>query len=88
MSVPGYSITVHSSLTTPILLAGAPRTLTIFNGTALAAVVFGMHSLIAILLAVPICVMIHIVAMLLAKRDPYFFQVILRHIRKKPYYRV
>ena len=84
MAVAGFNITIHNSLTTPILLGGVPRRLAILNGTACAAITFGLHSL----LAIPVCVVIHGVAMLLAKKDPYFFQIIMRHIRKKPYYRV
>ena len=84
MSTPGFSIAIHNSLTSPILLAGVPRQLAILNGTLAAAVVFGLHSLWIL----PVCLGLHVGAMMLAKKDPYFFQVILRHIHKKSYYRV
>ena len=84
MSVPGFNIPIHNSLTTPILLGGVPRKLAILNGTMGAAFLFGLHSLWII----PICAVVHVGAMMLAKRDPYFFQVGLRHIRKRPYYKV
>lgn len=84
MSTPGFSIAVHNSLTTRILLGGVPRKLAILNGTLCAAIVFGLHSLWII----PVCLGVHLVALFFAKKDPYFFEVMLRHIRKKPYYRV
>lgn len=84
MSTPGYNVTIHNSLTAPILMGGVPRQLAILNGTFCAAVTFGLHSL----LAIPVCFLIHIAAMLMAKKDPYFFQVGLRHIRQKSYYKV
>ena len=84
MSTPGFNIVVHNSLTTRILMGGVPRKLAILNGTLCAAMVFGLHSLWII----PVCAVVHIAAMIAAKKDPYFFEVVLRHIRKKPYYRV
>ena len=80
----GYRIPIHHALTTPILLGGAPRTFAILNGTLCATLTLGLHSF----LALPICALLHIGAVFLAKRDPYFFQVIVRHLKKKPYYRV
>jgi type IV secretory pathway TrbD component len=39
----GYEISLHRSLTEPILLAGAPRSIAIVNGTLSAAVGLGLH---------------------------------------------
>ena len=84
MATPGYTIPIHSSLTTPIMLGGAPRKFSIINGTILAAVTLGLQSFYAI----PICVIAQVVAVYYTKKDPYFFEVILRHVKQKIYYRV
>lgn len=82
MSTPGYHIAIHSSLTTPLLMAGAPRTFTLLNGTFAAAATLGLHSFYAI----PVCAIIQIVMAALTKKDPYCGPVIIRHIRQKNYY--
>ena len=80
----GYRIPIHHALTTPIMVGGAPRVFAILNGTIFAALTLGLHSLIAC----PIGIVSHLLAVYLAKRDPYFFQVIVRHLKKKSFYRV
>lgn len=82
METAGYRIKLHNAFTTPIMLAGAPRQFTILNGTLCAALVLGLHAFYLL----PLFVILHAVAVLLAKRDPYFFEVLLRHIRQKKYY--
>jgi type IV secretion system protein VirB3 len=84
MATPGFAVPIHKSLTRPLLLAGVPRQLAIINGTVAAATTLGLQSLYAL----PVCILVHLIAVALAKKDPYFFQIILRHIRKKSYYRV
>lgn len=84
MKAPGSVITLHKSLTSPMLLAGAPRDIAILNGTLCAAVTLGLQSFYAL----PICIGIHVVSVVAAKKDPYFFKVLLRHLRKKKYYDV
>ena len=84
MSVPGFHIKVHNSLTTPLLMAGAPRQFTIINATIWAAVLLGLQSLWAI----PGWIILQSVAVMLTKRDPYFFPVILRHLKQKIFYKV
>lgn len=82
MTTPGYRIKLHQSLITPMMLGGVPRKFAILNGTLCAAFVLGLHTLYIL----PISLIIHVVAVVMAKRDPYFFDVILRHIRQKKYY--
>ena len=82
MPVAGYQIPIHHSLTQPILLAGVPRRFAVLNGTIAAAIVLGLHSLWGI----PICLILHMVAVVLTKRDPYFFEIMRRHIKQKSYY--
>jgi type IV secretion system protein TrbD len=66
------------------MLAGVPRRLALLNGTAFAAVTFGLHSLWCI----PIFLAVHVAGIVLAKRDPYFLEVIVRHLRHRPFYGV
>ena len=80
----GFRIPLHTALTTPILLGGVPRRLALLNGTAFAAVTFGLHSLWCI----PLFVAIHLGCAALARRDPYFLEVVVRHLRHRPYYGV
>ena len=84
MTTPGYQVTIHNALTTPLLMAGVPRRFAILNGTAAAAITFGLHSWYAI----PICAILHVVAAFLTKKDPYFFSIMTRHIKQKNYYQV
>ena len=83
-NTPGYQIKVHSSLTQPLLMGGAPRQFTILNSTIWAALLLGMQSIWAI----PCWIILHFGAVMLTKKDPYFFQVILRHIRQKIFYKI
>jgi type IV secretion system protein TrbD len=80
----GYRIRLHNSLTTPLLLAGAPRQFTILNGTLCAALVLGLHAIYML----PVFIILHLVAVLLTKKDPYFFEVMLRHLKQKKFYMV
>lgn len=78
----GYRIPIHHSLTEQILLGGVPRDIAILNGTLAAALGLGMHSFIPL----PICIIVHVVAMFAAKKDPLFFECFKRHIQQKSYY--
>ena len=42
-SVPGFEVVLHRSLTEPILLAGAPRSFAILNGTLAASIGLGLR---------------------------------------------
>jgi type IV secretion system protein VirB3 len=84
MATPGFRVKLHSSLIMPLMLAGAPRRFTILNWTIGAAVVLGLQAFYAL----PVFIILHIVAVVLAKKDPYFFEVLLRSLRKRKYYDV
>jgi type IV secretory pathway TrbD component len=84
MSVPGFLVKIHNSLTTPILSAGVPRQFMILNGTLVAAITFGMQSLYGI----PIGIILHVAMAMMTKKDPNFFQAMLRHIKQKSHYDV
>lgn len=80
--IPGYTVPLYRSLTTPLLLAGAPRAMAILNGTLTTALGLGLHCLYAI----PLGVVVHVVAVLAAKHDPQYFEVLRAHLHRKPYY--
>ena len=84
MATAGFRIKVHNSLVIPLLIAGAPRKFAILNGTICAAMVLGLHAIYTL----PLFVITHLIAVFLAKRDPNFFDVLLRHIKQKKYYRI
>jgi len=77
-SIPGFFAPVHRSLTEPILLAGAPRSIAILNGTIAAAVGLGLRLWIAGIL---IWLIGHVAAVWAAKRDADFVEVVRRHLR-------
>ena len=45
MAIEGFEVPLHRSLTEPILLAGAPRSIAIVNGTVAAALGLGVPAL-------------------------------------------
>lgn len=78
----GFVIPLHRSLTERIMLGGAPRNMTIINGTLAAAVGLGLQIWPAGLVIWLVC---HGAAVLAAKKDPQFMDVLMRHIRHKPF---
>ncbi|MEQ8393682.1 MAG: VirB3 family type IV secretion system protein [Gammaproteobacteria bacterium] len=78
--IDGFEVPLHRSLTEPILLAGAPRTIAIVNGTLAAALGLGLRLWIA---GVLVWAIGHTLAVLAARRDPQFGQVLGRHLRHK-----
>ena len=82
-AIAGFSVPVHRSLTDPILLGGAPRTVAIANGTVAAAIALGLRLWIPGLL---LWVLGHGAAVWAAKRDPLFVDVGRRHLRYPAYF--
>ncbi len=74
----GFYAPVRRSLTEPILLGGAPRSLAIINGTLAAALGLGLRLWLAGLL---IWLVGHMAAVWAARRDPAFVDVVRRHLR-------
>jgi type IV secretion system protein VirB3 len=83
--IPGFEAPVHRSLTEPILLAGAPRSVAIVNGTLAAAVGLGLRLWIA---GAALWLIGHAAAVWAAKRDPHFVDVVRRHLRYPPHLKV
>ena len=76
--VPGFVVPLHRALTEPILLGGAPRSIAILNGTLAAAISLGLRLWIAGLV---LWLIGHALAVWAAKRDPFFVEVVRRHLR-------
>jgi type IV secretion system protein TrbD len=76
--LPGFVAPVRRSLTEPILLGGAPRSIAIINGTLAAALGIGLRLWVAGLLLLFVG---HMAAVWAAKRDPDFVEVVRRHLR-------
>lgn len=83
--IAGFSVPVHRSLTDPILLGGAPRTVAIANGTLAAAIALGLRLWVPGLL---LWALGHGAAVWAAKRDPLFVDVGRRHLRYPAYFGV
>ena len=72
-ALPGFEVPLHRSLTEPVLLAGAPRSFAILNGTLAAAIGLGLRLWIAGLL---IWLAGHALAVWVTRRDPEFLTVL------------
>ena len=84
MSTPGYRVALHTSLTTPVMLGGVPRRFAILNWTVCAAMVLGLRAIYTL----PLFLGFHVVAVFFAKKDPNFFEVVLKLLKQKKFYRV
>ena len=80
--IPGYKVRLHPSLIVPLMLAGVPRRFALLNGTLCAALVLGLHAIYML----PIFITSHAIVAFLSKKDPYFFHVVIRHLRQKKFY--
>ncbi|HXE69366.1 MAG TPA: VirB3 family type IV secretion system protein [Hyphomicrobiaceae bacterium] len=78
--IPGYEVVLHRALTEPILIAGAPRSFAILNGTLAAAIGVGLRVWLAGAL---IWVIGHAIAVWVTRKDPAFLTVLSRHARHK-----
>lgn len=76
----GFELVLHRSLTEPILIGGAPRAAAILIGTLSAVLALGLRLWIAGLI---LWVIGHSAAVWLAKRDPSFVEVAVRHTKHK-----
>ena len=79
-SMPGFEVPLHRSLTEPILIAGAPRSIAILNGTLSTAIGLGLRLWLAGLL---IWLAGHALAVWVTRKDPAFLTVLSRHARHK-----
>jgi type IV secretion system protein TrbD len=78
--IPGYEVPMHRSLTEPVLIAGAPRSFAILNGTLSAAVGLGLRLWVV---GVVLWLAGHAVAVWVTRKDPAFLAVLSRYARHK-----
>ena len=76
----GFELVLHRSLTEPILMGGAPRAAAILLGTISAVLALGLRLWIA---GVVLWIVGHAAAVWLARRDPEFVEVAVRHTKHK-----
>lgn len=76
---PGLEVPLHRSLTQPILLVGLPRRLALLLWTTIGAFALGLHQL----WVAPIGLILHGLFAAMAKRDPHFFDVIIRAVGQR-----
>lgn len=79
----GYRITLRTSLTRPILLAGVPRAFAILNATIGAAIGFGLQEPF---IGFPLWALLQGAAAWAAARDPWFLETWPRHLAKPHYF--
>jgi len=79
-SVAGFEVPLHRSLTEPILLGGAPRTVAISNGTLAAAVGLGLRLWLP---GLALWMVGHALAVWCTRLDPQFMQVFARHLKHR-----
>ena len=78
----GFEAPLHRSLTEPIFLAGAPRSVAVLNGTLAAALGIGLHLWVPGLL---LWIVGHTLAVWGAKSDPQYVEVFSRHMKHKSF---
>jgi type IV secretory pathway TrbD component len=78
----GFEAPLHRSLTEPIFLGGAPRSVAIVNGTLAAAVGIGLQLWLPGIL---LWIVGHTLAVWGAKSDPQFMDVFARHLKHKSF---
>jgi type IV secretory pathway TrbD component len=76
----GFEVPLHRSLTEPIMMGGAPRTVAIANGTLAAAVGLGLHLWIPGLVLWAVGQSLGVWG---ARQDPQFMQVFARHLKHR-----
>ncbi|NPC57785.1 VirB3 family type IV secretion system protein [Caenimonas soli] len=79
-SVAGFEVPLHRSLTEPILLGGAPRTVAISNATMAAAVGLGLRLWLP---GLALWMAGHALAVWGARIDPQFMEVFARHLKHR-----
>ena len=80
--IEGFEVPLHRSLTEPILLGGAPRSVAIVNGTLAAAIGIGLQVWVV---GIAIGLAGHLLAVWGAKLDPLFLDVFARHVKYRSY---
>lgn len=80
--VDGFEVPLHRSLTEPVLMGGAPRSVAILNGTLAAAIGIGLQLWIG---GVLLWMVGHALAVWGARADPQFMEVFSRHLKHRAF---
>jgi type IV secretion system protein TrbD len=83
-SIDGFELCLHRSLNEPLMLGGAPRAAAILIGTLAAVLGLGLRLWLPGFL---FWLAGHGIAVWLAKRDPAFLEVAIRHFKHKGWLR-
>ena len=78
MIIEGFEAPLHRSLTEPMMMGGAPRTIAIVNGTLAAALGLGLQLWLP---GIAVWIVGHTAAVYAARKDPAFMEVLVRHLR-------
>jgi type IV secretory pathway TrbD component len=78
-TIEGFEIDFHAALAEPILIGGVPRAPAVLIGTLTAMLSLGLQ---APWIGAPLGLGLWALAYALAKRDPYVFDVLRRHLRQ------
>jgi type IV secretion system protein TrbD len=81
----GYRAPLHTALTRPILMGGAPRGFAILNATVAAAIGLGLQQPFV---GGPLWLVLQGSAAWAAARDPWFLETWPRHLAKPLYFSV
>ncbi len=81
-TIAGFEVPLHRALTEPILLAGAPRNVTILNGTLAASIGLGLQLWVG---GIALWFIAHMIAVWATRKDPAFMEVLSRHMQHKGY---
>jgi type IV secretion system protein VirB3 len=64
-----------------IMIGGIPRNICILEGTLAACVILALNNL----KAVPIMIIVHVILVYLYKKDEYFIEILVDHIKEDDY---
>uniref|UniRef100_B0T9G7 Conjugal transfer protein n=1 Tax=Caulobacter sp. (strain K31) TaxID=366602 RepID=B0T9G7_CAUSK len=78
----GFEIDLHGALSDPITIAGVPRMTAILIATLTAVLALGLQSP---WIGLPLGFGLYVTAFWMAKRDPYVFDILRRHLRQPVY---
>ncbi len=81
--LPGYKIDLHTSVSSPITMAGVPRMVAVAIGTLTLMLSLALQQP---LIGIPLGFLLWAIAYALSKNDPYFFRTLDRHLRQPPYW--
>ncbi|WP_165191551.1 VirB3 family type IV secretion system protein [Caulobacter soli] len=78
----GFEIDFHGSLSETVTLAGVPRMAAILIGALTAVLALGLQTP---WIGLPLGALLYGTALWMAKRDPYVFDILGRHLRQPDY---